>query len=77
MSSVESNVATFFSMIVTVHVICNLISYLGFLNADALEIASSYLASTLLSAIAFGYLLVSVSNGYGLPHFGYSFLILT
>jgi hypothetical protein len=59
------------------HVLCSLVSYLGFVNTDAIEIASSYLASTLLSAIAFSYLLFSVSNGYTIPQFGYSFLIMT
>ena len=66
MSTVESS-AKVFSFVVVLHVLASLISYLGFVESTMIESVSSYLAATVLGGFAFTYLLVSVSNGNGIP----------
>lgn len=76
MSAVESKIATLFSIFVVIHVLFTLFCYFGVMEIKAVEVFQSYFANMVFAAVAFGYLMTSVSNGQGIAQFGYSFLIM-
>ncbi len=77
MSAVESRIANVFSIFVALYSLVTLFCYFGIKESRAIEAFQSDAASLFLGAVAFGHLIVSVSNGNGVTQFGYSFLILS
>lgn len=75
LAAVDSNIGNLFSMFGFLCIFCQLMSYFGF-SHHVMNVLSSDAATMFLGTVSFLFMMASVSNGNGISHIGFSFLLM-